>query len=304
MVEFKRVLCPVDLSEQSLRPLAYAGAVAKWYGGQVTALHVVPTFEPIEVRASGLFAHAGIVAPMPREEVLERLQQALEAAGVPAAEARVTAAAGEAAATIVDQAVVMAADLLVLGTHGRGGFNHLLLGSVTEKVLRKAPCPVLTVPPHAPATPPAVVALRKILCPIDFSPASMQALGFSLDLARRANASVTFVHAIESLAEEEPREIAHFSIPEFRRELIEDARTRLEALIAQEAQPAAGHETRVVAGRAHREILRVATEEGAGLIVMGAQGRGGAALAAFGSTTQQVLRAAACPVLTVRGVRT
>jgi len=55
-----------------------------------------------------------------------------------------------------------------------------------------------------------------------------------------------------------------------------------------------------VAGRAHHEILHIAAEQGADLIVMGAQGRGGAALALFGSTTQQVVRGASCAVLTVR----
>jgi nucleotide-binding universal stress UspA family protein len=60
----------------------------------------------------------------------------------------------------------------------------------------------------------------------------------------------------------------------------------------------------VVVGRAYREILQVAQESGTDLIVMGAQGRGGLGLALFGSTTQQVVRAATCPVLTVRGTET
>jgi len=298
VVEFKRILCPVDLSELSVRTLAYAGAIASWYDAHLTALHVVPSLTPMDVRTG--VEPVSMVYPLSRDEVLEQLRQTVAAAGLGEGTVALTAEAGEAAATVVDQAVAMRADLLVMGTHGRSGFDRFFLGSVTEKVLRKAPCAVLTVPPHAPATPPPEVALRTILCPIDFSSAALEAFGFALDLARRSDASIVLVHAIEFLAEEEPREYAHFNVPEFRSYLLEDARQRLESLISGEPRLNRGVRTVVVVGRAHHGILHIAADEGADLIVMGAQGRGGAALALFGSTTQQVVRGATCPVLTVR----
>jgi nucleotide-binding universal stress UspA family protein len=301
VVEFKNILCPVDLSELSVRTLAYAGAIAKWYDARLTALHVVPAFEPMDVRTGVPFEPVSMVYPIARDEVLEQMRQTVAAAGLGAGTVALTAEAGEAAATVVvDQAVAMHADLVVMGTHGRSGFDRFFLGSVTERVLRKAPCPVLTVPPHAPASPPSYVALRVILCPIDFSSAALEAFGFALDLARRSDASVVLVHAIEFLAEEEPLENAHFNVPEFRSYLLEDARQRLESLVSHEPPIKRGVRTLAVAGRAHHEILRIAADESADLIVMGAQGRGGAALALFGSTTQQVVRGASCAVLTVR----
>jgi len=298
VVEFKRILCPVDLSELSVRTLAYAGAIASWYDAHLTALHVVPSLTPMDVRTG--VEPVSMVYPLSRDEVLEQLRQTVAAAGLGEGTVALTAEAGEAAATVVDQAVAMRADLLVMGTHGRSGFDRFFLGSVTEKVLRKAPCAVLTVPPHAPATPPSEVALRTILCPIDFSSAALEAFGLALDLARHSDASVVLVHAIEFLAEEEPREYAHFNVPEFRSYLLEDARQRLESLVSGEPRLNRGVRTVVVVGRAHHGILHIAVDEGADLIVMGAQGRGGAALALFGSTTQQVVRGATCPVLTVR----
>jgi nucleotide-binding universal stress UspA family protein len=298
VVEFKRILCPVDLSTLSVRTLAYAGAIASWYDARLTALHVVPSFTPVEVRTG--VEPIDLVYPVSRDEVLEQLRQAVAAAGLQEGTVALTAEPGEAAATVVDQALGMRADLLVMGTHGRSGFDRFFLGSVTEKVLRKAPCPVLTVPPHAPTTPPSEVALRTILCPVDFSPAALEAFGFALDLARRSDASVVLVHAIEFLAEEDALESAHFNVPEFRAYLVEDARKRLESLVSGEIRLGRGVRIVVVAGRAHHGILRIAADEAADLIVMGAQGRGGAALALFGSTTQQVVRGATCPVLTVR----
>lgn len=111
------------------------------------------------------------------------------------------------------------------------------------------------------------------------------------------------MHVVESLAEEEPRALAHFNVPEYRRYLAEHAGDRLRALVAEESRTWVGINNVVVPGWSHREILHVAETIPANLIVMGAQGRGGVGLALFGSTTQEVVRSAACPVLTVRGSR-
>jgi nucleotide-binding universal stress UspA family protein len=174
---------------------------------------------------------------------------------------------------------------------------------VTEAVLREAPCPVLTVPPHAPTGVAQPVTFKHILCPIDFSPAALQALGFALDLARQADGRVTLLRVVEWLAEEEPRALAHFDVPEYRRYMIGDAQERLRNLVAEESRAWVDIDDVVKLGRPYREILGAAELKPADLIVMGAQGRGGIGLALFGSTTQQVVRGAMCPVLTVRGLR-
>ena len=85
--------------------------------------------------------------------------------------------------------------------------------------------------------------------------------------------------------------------------MVEDAQERLRNLVAEESRTWVEIDDLVVFGRAHREILRAAEMKPADLIVMGAQGRGGIGLALFGSTTQQIVRGALCPVLTVRGLR-
>jgi nucleotide-binding universal stress UspA family protein len=160
---------------------------------------------------------------------------------------------------------------------------------------------VLTVPHDARQTRPAAVTFKRILCPVDFSPSALQAVGFALDLARQADGTVTLLHIVEWLAEEEPRASAHFNVPEYRGLLADDAEQRLTALAEGEPSTWCAIERKVVFGRPHREIVRIAESKPADLIVMGAQGRGGVGLALFGSTTQQVVRVAPCPVLTVRG---
>src|SRR4029434_1921221 len=90
---------------------------------------------------------------------------------------------------IVAQDSATRADLLVLGTHGRSGFQHLFLGSVTEKVMRKATCPTLIVPPRAPETiTPLSTQFRRVLCPVDFSGSSVAALEYAFSIAEEADA--------------------------------------------------------------------------------------------------------------------
>jgi nucleotide-binding universal stress UspA family protein len=299
VVELKSILCPVDLSELSILPLRNAAAVATWYGAQVTALHIVPTFDAMEVHPGELFDPVRIVYPVRREEILEQLRHTVTTAGIAPDQVTLAAEEGEPVATIVDQSVARKSDLVVMGTHGRSGLDGVLLGSVTERVLRKASCPVLTVPPHMPGAT-MQVRLFSIVCAVDFSAASLQAVGFALDVARRAHARVTLLHVIEWLAEHQPPDYVELDVSALRHSLTRHADERLHALITQEAPVEGGVTTRVVVGRAHRKILEVAEEDNASLIVMGAQGRGGIALALLGSTTDQVIRTAACPVLTVR----
>ena len=300
MIEFKHVLCPLDLSASSDRSLAHAVAIADWYDARLTILHVVPTFDPVNVRGD-LGVPVQVLNPLSRDQVIDEVRRALDCSAC-APNAVVAAEQGDASTVIVDQALATKADLIVMGTQGRRGFRRMLLGSVTETVLRDAACPVLTVPPAA-NVPARAVTFKRILCPIDFSPSALQALGFALDLARQADGRVTLLHVVEWLAEEEPRALAHFNVPEYQRYLTASAADRLQLLVAEESRMWVEIDNMVVLGRAHREILQAAETTPADLIVMGAQGRGGVGLALFGSTTQQVARSAACPVLTVRGSR-
>jgi nucleotide-binding universal stress UspA family protein len=204
---------------------------------------------------------------------------------------------GSPAQVIVEQTIALPADLVVMGTHGRSGFDRLVSGSITEKVLRRAPCPVLTIPPHTPADAGHAV-FKRILCAVDFSPASKQALGFALDLARQAQGRVDVVTVVEWIADESLADLPA-SVGEYQKALADVARTRLRGLLADEPRTWADIEEIVTSGRADREILRLAGERQSDLIVMGTHGRGGLGLAFLGSTTPPVVRGATCPVLVV-----
>jgi len=298
VIEFKHILCPIDFSETSLRALAYAAAVATWYGARLEVLHVVPAFEngPGSVPAGGASQTA---TPVSREDIIAEIRRSLEAAGAAAVDATAHAQEGRAHEQIVGRARAQPADLLVMGTHGRSGFNRLLLGSVTEKVLRTASCPVLTVPRAAPALTSAAVTFNRILCAIDYSASALRALQYALELGRQADGAVTVLYALEYLDPEEPCEHVDFDIRARRQHFIAHARGRLHALLSQEPVTRCRIEEVVAIDRAYRAVLHQATASKADLIVMGAQGTAGLELMLYGSNTQHVLRGATCPVFTV-----
>ena len=241
-----------------------------------------------------------IVTPMVRERVLGEMSRSFNLSAM-LTQVSLVAEPGDPQTVFIEQAVSRIADLIVMGTHGLRGFKRLLLGSVAEAVLREAPCPVLTVPPHAPAAVSDAATFTHVLCPIDFSSSAVQALDVALDLTRQAGGEVTLLHVVEwPPVEEGPWVSQYFDGAAYSRDMAAEADERVRSLVANESRTWAQIGRVVVFGRAYCEILPAAETKHAELIVMGAPGRGGVDLALFGSTTQHVVRGAACPVLTVR----
>ena len=303
MIEIRRILCPVDFSDYSRRALDHAIAIARWYESTVTALHV---FSPAPVAAWGpgpVVFEPIVLTAVDREQLLADTKAFIEAETAPWVAIEAVVREGNTAAEILDQATNMSADLLVIGTHGRSGFERLLLGSVAEKVPRKAGCPVLTVPRRLPdAVPSGPVLFKRILCAVDFSESSLTALKYALSLAQEADGCLTVVHVLGAefvgqvgIGEE------HVSLAAFQRQHEEEARTLLDKAVPESTAAYCKADTMLLRGKPWREILRIASDRQAELIVMGVQGRGAADLMFFGSTTQHVVREATCPVLTLRG---
>lgn len=308
MAEFRRILCPVDFSDFSRHALEHALRIASWFGATVTVFHVYPAGPPTVI-FSGLPVIPGdALPPLPglslgtREDTIAALTRFAESVAVAGVQVRVDARAGSAVRGILDEAQSLQADLIVLGTHGRSGPDRWVLGSVAEKVLRKSSCPVLTVPP--PVSQPAQEALaifKRILCPVDFSDASLKAIERSLSLAKEADADLLLLHVIEEMPD-----MTHWSQPnaiivEYLRDRQQQALAQMRSAVPQAAHAWCHPEALLATGRPYQEILRIARERDTHLIVMGVHGRNPVDLMFFGSTTSHVVRAATCPVLTVRG---
>jgi nucleotide-binding universal stress UspA family protein len=310
MIAINHILSPVDFSAFSQHALQHAVQLARWFDSTLTVLYVYP-----HPAAPPPVLFGGLPGPLPLEpypaltvspevahqDVMARLAKFAATVDTSGVQLHITARAGTAVRGILDEATASHSDLIVLGTHGHGGFDRWMLGSVTEKILRKASCPVVTIPPPAPESAGGARMFARILCPVDFSDWSLKALEYAMTLAKEADADLLLMHVIEGVAD-----VRHWqqpiipSILEYLRLSEQNALQRLRALIPADARAWCRPHEMLVTGKPYEEILRVSREQDAHLIVMGVHGRNPIDLLFFGSTTNHVVRGAACPVLTLK----
>jgi len=302
-LEIEQILCPTDFSIFSSRALRHAVALAQQLGSRLRVVHVIPPLliyadEPVYLPAR-TFSNSAM-----REAAAEEMRRFLE----PAAGARVSLQTeireGQPWREILAAAEEGPADLVVVGTHGHGGFERLLLGSVAEKLLHRLPCPVLTVCHEEGRTWNAPGLVSRVLCAVDFGESTGATVAHAVALAARMGAELTLLHVLETLPDRNRR--PYFAVRELeplREELEKWARQRFREVVSDEARAELNLRERIAAGSAHDEILRIAVEERADLIVLGARSQGPLERLVLGSTAHHVVRAATCPVLTVRSPR-
>jgi nucleotide-binding universal stress UspA family protein len=292
MLKFERILCPVDFSDYSAKAYEYAQSLARHYGAELTLQHVI---QPLAA------AYPYYAFPDAENEIQWRLEEGAEKELKNLVKSRtwdgvqpnLVIERGPIAETILCFANRRAADMIVMGTHGRTGFDRITMGSVTEKVLRKAHCPALVIrkPEHdfiSGAADGDPVRLKKILLCTDFSDDANRAMGHAVSMATEYDAELTLLHVIEEppFPAERPTASTNFE------------RRLLEAL-PQDFQATFKVKTAILRGVPYKEIIHLAGEERNDLIVMGVRGRNALDLALFGSTTHRVIRLGPCPVLTV-----
>jgi len=197
---------------------------------------------------------------------------------------------GDVAQSILDCARQKKVDVIVVGTHGRGGLGKMLMGSVAERVFRQSPVPVMTVGPHLHRSARSF-APRNILLAADFTPASERAAHYASALAREHNAKLTMLHVLDH---------AELSGVADRAEVMQGIERKLTALVGQGAE---GLQLccRVEIGKVVPTILRTEAEIGADLLVMGVRPWSGLLDRLMWPNAYEIVREAACPVLTVRG---
>lgn len=154
MVVFKEVVVPTDFSEFSLRGLDYAVEIAQKFGSSLRLVYVIePVLQAADVSWTSVDFEQMNKAH--RESAEQQIAKLAEDRVPPGVEAHTDILFGKPFMEIVRYATEHNADLIVMATHGRGAISHILMGSTAEKVVRKAPCPVLTVkhPKHLFAMP-------------------------------------------------------------------------------------------------------------------------------------------------------
>jgi nucleotide-binding universal stress UspA family protein len=294
-----RILCPVDQSDCSAKALRYAAALAASHGATLDVVTVIVNVIPPPVPELAMMPI--LISDELKAQTLKALQEFSASCGATLAATRVIEAATPVTG-INDHAEATTPDIIVMGTHGWRGFDHLMFGSTTERVLHSATCPVLTIPPSAKDVT-AMDALRwdRVLCPYDFSPSAMSALDMGRALAEEQHGKVTLLHVLELLAPEDAHVVSHYQVSEYVALRRQEAHKQLQAVLPDPAGTWRDPCDRVELGSPAKTILRVAQDMHVDLISMGAQSHGPLGRLFLGSTTHTVVRRATCPVLMTRG---
>jgi nucleotide-binding universal stress UspA family protein len=295
---FSRIIVPTDFSRNAAQGVNYAVALAHQAGAKVALLHVIDwPIIPAELGAFMIDEDKAVGLAQSRLRKLAQLN-------VPDALLERTAVRiGRPHQEIARSAQSLKADLIVISSHS-GGLKRTMLGSTAERVVRHAPCPVLTVKPGVGGKTPKRTSrslasrINRILVPVDFSEASKAAVAFAVNLARMMRAGITLLYVAEPLAvgvfSRFPDELArHGSRAK------QEAREKLEALAASTGD---GIKIGVLVRQdvPHRGIVETAREQRSDLIVLPTRGLTGLKHIVLGSTAERVVRHASCPVLVVR----
>jgi len=284
-IALRRILWACDFSSCSAGALRFVIPVARAYGSAITALHVIPaTVPPGGGRAS--LTNPALQMPHLHHNVsvcMDRYVRPAIAASLPT---RIALREGKPVDEILGVAASLPADLVALGTRGLSALVRSALGSVTEGVLGRAPCPVLAVPTRA--WPPSGPLFKTVLWATDFSSHAALARRYALSLAAKSPARLLLLHVVEGDT---------FRNNDAR---AREAEQRLQETAAEARDAGCEAEAIVTSGSASREVLRIARERAAELVVMGVQGSRALHTLFFGSNAHRVVRDAPCAVLAVR----
>jgi nucleotide-binding universal stress UspA family protein len=289
-MSFTKILCPIDFSAGSQQAMRVAVRLANERGSELVLLHAwhVP---PMAFSGEYLLS-ADFIQEM-NDAAQRSLDVALhDATALGAKRATAKLATGVPWNTITESAEA-GFDLIVIGTHGRTGLPRFLLGSVAERVVRHAPCSVLTVRPDGDPQP-----FRHVLCPVDFSASSRQAMELAAELVQPGGVGITLLHVLELpiAYSGEP------SLPELCRDLDKRSADLLDAwateLRTKTSVPVTARSR--IRGAGGETLAVLDDDRTFDLVVMGSHGRSGIARVLLGSAAEKVVRHARCPVLVAR----
>jgi nucleotide-binding universal stress UspA family protein len=297
MTALQPIVVGLDFSAGSEAALLRAADLAERLHARLHLVHAAATMR-VE-RGDALFDDTVHSVERRTREFVEEALGSAEAFDVIGPE--VVVRRGEAAAdALVRYAQQVGAGLVVVGTHGLRGVRRFLMGSVAEEVVRRSPCPVLTVPHAAARTAPGPSS--PVLVPVDFADVNRKAVSAAQLIASQFEAPVELVHVVERSG---PYPDFYGNIPGLLTfyDTVPGSDDEVESHLRRFGEDVGGVSGyHVLRGRPDRVIAELAEETNAGLIVMATHGLTGLDHALIGSVTERTLRRAPCPVLALRAV--
>jgi nucleotide-binding universal stress UspA family protein len=306
----RHILVPLDFSGQSRQALQVAVPLARQQRAKISLVHVVPPVTPLVT-----FPGDGVYLPVPGDNLnllratraqLNRLAAELLPKNLTG---KKLVREGNAAHEVVAVARSIRADLIVLSTHSRSSFQRVVFGSTAERIVRHAPCSVITVRRQPGMSTgkksaagktayPQRLPWKRILVPLDFSLTSLRALEAALPLAMRSGAALYLLNVVEPNPYAAGMDGAMLVTPDAAR--LRESRKQLPRVAEHFVPESIPVTSLVLRGRAAGVIVETALQNRVDLIVLSTHGHAGLDRLLLGSTAEQVVRHAGCPVLVVR----
>jgi nucleotide-binding universal stress UspA family protein len=293
----KHILCATDFSDFSNHAIPYGIALAKEFKARLFLCHV------IDLSSAAIYGEAVLALEEQQKRMTKHAQDEMtRLMSKESIDWEPLITVGHAAHEIARLAGDRKIDIAIAASHGRAGLKRLILGSVTERLIRTLPCPLLVVrsPERGFVTAAdQAITLKRILVGCDFSPNSSLAFQYGLSLAQEFQADLHLVHVIEPPLYDyleksgEPKQ-------DLQRDLGAEIKRRVAEMVPEEAQTWCKPVTAILAGQPHEEITKYAIVNDIDLIVLGVRGYGLVESLFVGSTTDRVMRRASCPVLSVQ----
>ncbi len=303
MSEIKKVLFTSDFSDLSNHALPYAIKMAKIYNAELVMLHAVTIYDNDPNDPDYHFPYLQTYCEQATKSADDRFQVCYERAGDSGVKVRKALVQGISPHAAILEFIKQEGDigLVCMSTHGRSGLKHVLLGSVTENIIKYSPCPVLVVKQTEHEfvdSETHEVHIRKILFPYDFSAGSLEPVEMLRSIAGIGEAEILVLHAVDVEIPPVYYTAGVTSILQLDPELYERVEKKMKKELG---KPLEGFKVKyfVREGRAVDRIREAAEEEKVDLIVMGSAGSHGVGDFLFGSTSARVIQKAVCPVLVI-----
>jgi len=301
MSEMQRILCPTDFSDCSEHAMLYAQALAKNAGASIDCLHVVNigflkdgVAEGIYVTSADLNRSVNAI----ENHAAEEMEKVVRRAKLRDVAVKGHTRKGHPAEEIAKAAHELGCGMIVIATHGQSKLERLMFGSVANRVVRLSTVPVLTVKTHEHEfvdDDDRSINIKRVLCPLDFSEFSQEALPHAVNLCRDFGATLVLCHVVDprmDYAEWTAQAMVNNS-----EHLVAASQTHLEQLVEQ--IKGLSTEVKVIIGVPASTLIGLVEEENIDLVVMPTHGRKGISHALLGSTAETLATKAPCPVLTV-----
>jgi nucleotide-binding universal stress UspA family protein len=296
-VLLNRILCATDFSDFSNHAIPYGIALAREFKAKLYVSHV------IDLSSAAIYGEAVFALEEQQSRMTSYAQKEMtRLMGQETLDWEPLITVGNPANEIARLAADKQVDIAIAASHGRSGLKRLILGSVTERLMRTLPCPLWVVRSPEPGfvtDASQAIQIKKILVGCDFSPDSSLAFEYGLSLAQEFQAELHLAHVVEPPLYEDlvkPSE----SGETFGRQLRKTMQEKLGAMVPEEAQTWCNPVTALLAGQPHEELAKYAVVNGMDLIVLGVRGHSLVETLFVGSTTDRVLRNSPCPVLSVQ----